>query len=105
MATTQELADTVDQMRTELARRIGELYDGGHMDGGAAESMEGILEWLGSLEDALRHCDGNPSPRNAYEQAARRQQHAHQAGRVDMDRCELCGLGIRDHVHLPMFEE
>lgn len=61
MATVHELANAVDEMRTELARRIGELQEEGHMDRHGAASMSGILEWLGSFEDALRKCDGKPS--------------------------------------------
>lgn len=72
MATVHELADTVDQMRTEMARRIDELQEEKSMDHHAAASMSGILEWLGSLEDALRNCNGKPSPGSAEWLASRK---------------------------------
>jgi hypothetical protein len=68
MATVHELADTVKQMRGELARRIDELQNDGHMDHHGAASMSGIGEWLASFEDALRNCNGKPSPKNSYEE-------------------------------------
>lgn len=65
MATTHELADTVAGVRSEMARRIDELVNDGDMNASAAASMSGIIEWLGSVEDAVRRCDGRPSRRHA----------------------------------------
>lgn len=71
MATLAELAGTVESIRGEMARRIDGLQAEGSMSSGAAASMDGILEWLASLEDAVRNCDGRPSPKGGEEAAAR----------------------------------
>ena len=68
MATTHELADTAKQMRSELCRRIDELEEEGHMDSHAATCMGGIGEWLASFEEAIRNCNGKPSPKSRQEQ-------------------------------------
>ena len=61
MATNAEVAYTAKQLRGELARRIDQLLAEGDINSSAATCLEGIVEGLASLEEAIRGVNGKPS--------------------------------------------
>lgn len=61
MATINEIADTLLDLRGEMARRLDDLENEKDINSHASASLFGILEGLASIEDAMRNCDGKPS--------------------------------------------
>lgn len=61
MATTNQLADTLNQLRIEMANRLDDFEKDGELTSTGSSCLSGILEGLSSLEDAIRKCNGIPS--------------------------------------------
>jgi hypothetical protein len=61
MATHAEIADTLEELQKEMARRLDELEGDGEITTSASECLFGIIEWAASIEDAMRNCNDEPS--------------------------------------------
>jgi hypothetical protein len=63
MATKAEIADTLNQLSAEFARRLDQLQAEGEITPSASVCLGGILEGMTSVEDAFRRCNDKPSER------------------------------------------